>query len=202
MFYQLEQQVLQLPVHEQLELVEKIIHNLKTFGIYNPISYKSEENAFWDIIDSLDWNKSNEEAILEPATVKLSKLSEKEIIRFREILAEKLYMLDSLSIAKNIGEFSYKNEEDYFSADSFLYARAFIVARGKEFFYKVISNPECTPKDSYLESILYLPNLAQQLKTGKYDFDANTRFCYETYSNKSAWLPLEVKSPLELAIED
>ncbi|MCB9291546.1 MAG: DUF4240 domain-containing protein [Lewinellaceae bacterium] len=43
-----------------------------------------------------------------------------------------------------------------FSSDYFLYARACVVANGKDYYEKILVNPAQMPKDFTFESLLYL----------------------------------------------
>lgn len=44
MYYHLENEILNLPIQEQLELLEKIIHNLKTMGVGVPQNNKTNNS--------------------------------------------------------------------------------------------------------------------------------------------------------------
>jgi len=43
------------------------------------------------------------------------------------------------------------------------------------------------PKDMDFEALLYLPDEAYNKKTKTEDYDYQTKFDYETYSNKEGW---------------
>lgn len=141
------------------------------------------EADFWSIIALLDWSK--EEGILTPAIQQLSNLPITNIYKFQDILAEKLYALDQQVFAENIGSRSY-NGDRYFSVDSFLYARACVVANGQQFYETVLVEPTKMPKEFTFEPLLYLAADAFKQKTGE-DWDYLPEVSYETYSNTKGW---------------
>tara|TARA_R110002124_G_scaffold77590_1_gene207849 strand:- start:49 stop:495 length:447 start_codon:yes stop_codon:yes gene_type:complete len=147
-----------------------------------------KEATFWLIISLLNWSEAgNDDAVIEPAVAELSKMSEAQILGFSELLAEKLYALDTLRHAKEIGEDAYIKPEEYFSADLFLYARCVVVANGKELYEQVLIDPQVFPKDLEFEALLYIASTAYERKTGK-ELDYQTKISYETYANKDGWL--------------
>jgi predicted DNA-binding WGR domain protein len=158
---------------------------------------KEKLSKGYSIVDSLEKitdkpkqeYKPMDEDVLKPAINKLVKMTIDDIYKFAEILAEKLYSLDGIEYAKNIGEFSYKNETTHFSNDYFLYVRCCVVANGKDFFYQVLQNPTSMPKDMDFEALLYLPDEAYNKKTKTEDYHYQTKFSFETYSNKEGWNP-------------
>ena len=148
---------------------------------------KMDEDTFWNLIQCLNWKENlNDDEILAPLVARLSQMDESDIYLFQDILSEKLYLLDTKSHAEHIGEDSYQ-ENGFFSADSFLYARVCVVANGKECFLEVLNSPEKMPKNTEFEPLLYVAVDAYFLKTGKTDFLPTTRYCYETFSNKKGW---------------
>jgi len=145
------------------------------------------EAVFWLIISLFDWSKSgNDAAVIEPAVAELSKKSEPEIVAFEEILAQKLYALDTVAHAKEIGEEAYVGNSKHFSSDWFLYSRCAVVANGLTVYERVLANPKTFPKDLEFEAILSVGPAAYKRKTGK-EFSHVTKFDYETYSNKAGW---------------
>jgi len=144
-----------------------------------------KEEAFWQLIDLLDWDKEEDKEIIEPLIQKLTTQPVGHIYNFQELLAQKLYQLDQQKYAENIGQFSYE-EGDYFSMDHFLHVRACVVANGKEAFEEVLNNPKEMFKDLMFEPLLSVASIAYSRKTGK-------QFIYvpsqnmETYSNKDGW---------------
>lgn len=150
---------------------------------YKPMN----EDIFWEIISSFNWKKlGDDDAVLRPALKRLISMTVEDIQQFAEILAEKLYNLDGLSYASNIGDDSYKNEDDFFSTDNFLYARCVVVANGKEYYEYVLADPTQMPKDCEFEAILSLSYDAYNKKMNT-DIILDTKFCFETFSNIEAW---------------
>jgi len=151
---------------------------------YKPMN----ENVFWEIIGSFNWKKTgDDDAVLKPAIKSLVAMTVEDIYRFADILSEKLYLLDGIDYASNIGEDSYINEKEFFSVDYFLYIRCCVVANGKDYFDYIIANPTEMPKDMDFEALLYLPMEAYNLKTKTEDYEYVPKFDYETYSNIEGW---------------
>ena len=145
-----------------------------------------DEAVFWLLISLLNWNATgNDDAVVAPVVEELSKKSVEEIQEFREILAQKLYQLDTKEHAKEMGEGSF-TEGGYFSVDQFLYARCVVVANGKELYEVVLDSPANFPKDLEFESLLYIVHAAYEKKTGL-EYDGVTRVSYETFSNEAGW---------------
>lgn len=144
-----------------------------------------KEEAFWAIISLLDWDQSENEKIVEPVIEKLSSLSAGHIYNFQEILSQKLFQLDTQTIAENIGKYSY-TPDSYFSVDHFLHARASVIANGQEAYKIILSNPSEMFKDLTFEPLLSIASTAYMRKT-------NNPFIYipscspETFSNKQGW---------------
>ncbi|MDA2059686.1 MULTISPECIES: DUF4240 domain-containing protein [Bacillus] len=148
---------------------------------------KMDENEFWKIIDMFDWDhEGDDETVLEEAVNYLSKSSNEDIFAFEDILSKLLYDLDGIEYAKNIGEYAYVDEEEFFSVDNFLYARCVVVANGRDFYYEVLQSPEEMPKDIEFESLLSVAREAYEQKNDE-EFDYMPKFDYETYSNKGKW---------------
>lgn len=111
----------------------------------------------------------------------LGRRSEADILEFEEILAEKLYALDRRDLAEHAGE---AGDSD----DAFLYARCYVVARGREFYEAVSSNPERFPADADFEPLLSVGPTAFEAVTGR-SLELFTHVSYETGSNPSGWDP-------------
>ena len=129
----------------------------------------------------------DDDAVLRPALKRLSSMKVEDIYIFSDILSEKLYSLDGINYASNIGDFSYKDETQYFSNDYFLYVRCCVVANGKEFYEFVLANPTEMPKDLDFEALLYLPDEAYKKLTNTEQYDYQPKFDYETYANSEKW---------------
>ena len=147
-----------------------------------------DEDVFWEVIESFNWMKAgNDDAVMRPAFKRLISMEIKDIKEFAEILAKKLYNLDGLIYAQNIGSDSYKGEREFFSNDYFLYVRCCVVANGKEFYNHVIQNPKNMLKDIDFEPLLYLADKVYNKKLKTEDEFIDTKYSFETFSNKEAW---------------
>jgi len=144
------------------------------------------EELFWELVGKLDWQQDSTDEVVAPLIEALSKRSLADIYQFEEILADKLYQLDGLEYAQELGEHAYR-EGTYFSGDYFLYARCYVVACGFLVFQEVLTTPSKMPKDSDFEALLYVAEKAYELKTGKTDYSYFPQKSYETYSNYTAW---------------
>ena len=81
-----------------------------------------DEQEFWRIIALFNWKRTgNDEAVMKPAVTALAKHSVEEIAAFEEILSRKLYALDTMAHARNIGEDAYVDDSKHFSVDGFLW---------------------------------------------------------------------------------
>lgn len=142
------------------------------------------EGHFWEIIGLLDWAKEDDrEAIMEPAIALLSTLSTGAIHQFADILAEKLWCLDTEAHAlASLGG----NAEERLSEDLFLYDRCFVVAHGQAFFEKVLRDPAVFPVGKSFSPLLRLASMAYERKTSQ-QFVHIPAYDYETYSNEKGW---------------
>ena len=147
-----------------------------------------DEDQFWAIISLFDWKKFERADIIAPAIVALSRLPEEDIYAFHDLLHQKLYDLDGRRFAVHQGSNRYAPEEDkHFSVDDFLYSRCGVVANGQVFYESVVQNPSRMPKEFTFESILYLPEKAWRMKTGRDDYDYAPQTWCETFSNPEGW---------------
>lgn len=149
------------------------------------------EALFWDLIGRFAWKKTGDDrAVLEPCVTALSKMSIEDIHAFDDLLAEKLYALDTRAVCRGVyrGSLDPDNGDDYVSADDFLYSRCVIVANGKKMFDRVLAHPEKAPQDLEFESLLYLASEAFTKKTGK-EYDHAPPLSWESFSNKAGWAP-------------
>lgn len=143
------------------------------------------EDHFWDTIKLLDWsNEGDDDMVVEPVIAYLANQPLSHIYRFSDILAEKLWQLDTRAHAQFL--LDDPEEEGYLSVDDFLYTRCAVVANGPDFYYKVLNDPTQMPKDLTFEPLLYIAFNAYNRKTGK-RFIAASAYNYETYSNKKGW---------------
>jgi len=149
-------------------------------------SMKMSDEVFWRIIRLFNWKKlGDDDAVVEPAVAALAQMCSDDILRFEEILSEKLFALDTEPHAREIGENAYQDGE-YFSVDLFLYVRGAVVANGPAFYAAVLADPKQMPKDGDFEPVLYVGRTAYERKTGL-EFDYIPPVNYETYSNLEGW---------------
>ncbi len=152
--------------------------------VHTPSADWLDEEQFWQIMAMLDWEKSGQDdAVLAPAAKALSTLPITAIHQFEDVLAKKLWLLDTPAHAAA----SLANRPDAaLSADGFLYDRCCVVANGRVFYEEVLRNPAKMPADFSFGRLLSLPKQAYRIKTGKH-FIHIPRYSYETYSNEVAW---------------
>jgi len=142
---------------------------------------ESEETAFWQLIDKIDWQKKSDDARLQPLIDALSANSSADIFRFSEQLALKLYNLDGPQFAEAL-----EKDELGFSADTFLYTRCLVVAKGEGFYKNVIKNPNEMPLGKDFEALLYVAEKAYFQKNKKpYNYVPTTN--YESFFNQKLW---------------
>lgn len=159
------------PGHTRLDIQ---VVNLEEIPSFN-------EDDFWGIIDLLDWSsKGTRMDVITPAVDSLAQHQISHIYLFEDILAEKLFLLDTKAHAK----VAYPT--GHFSEDGFLYIRAAVVASGKAKFLEVLQNPSLTPSEEDFEPILSLAAVAYEKKT-KSSFDYIPATNYETYANEKGW---------------
>ncbi len=142
---------------------------------------------FWKLIALIDvdaLDEGDEDTAVESLTEKLSTKNENEIGEFEEFLSQYLYRIDGKQWCNESGESSD-------SADGFLYARCYVVARGEEFFEAVLRSPDLMPKssDEWAESLLYVAAQAWAEATGneEEDFELFASVSSETGSNDAQW---------------
>ncbi|MGG4491173.1 DUF4240 domain-containing protein [Metabacillus idriensis] len=168
------------------EIREEAERDIEEFNTIQKPKKMMKDESFWSIISLLNFNAECDEDIIEPSINELAKMSVRDIKQFEEAVAYKLYLLDTKEHAKNIGEYSYGEEKNYFSADLFLYFRCSVVAKGKEFFESTLSEPKNMPNDDSFESLLSLASDAYRRRTGK-EFEYYTGCDYESFSNVEGW---------------
>ena len=144
------------------------------------------EGRFWQLIDLLDWSKGvDNDAVIEPVKNALAALPVRHIYEFDDILSQKLFLLDGLAFARQIGESSWQPGK-YFSVDVFLYARCCAVANGFEFYQKLLKDPALMPKDMDFGALLRIAEEAYVCKTGR-PYVYVPAYPVETYSNEEGW---------------
>jgi hypothetical protein len=178
------------------DIDNKFLENLKRDFAHAQAEIRVEEQSegtgaftnddFWNLINLLDWvSEENDEKVVEPVVNNLASLPLSHIYRFSDILAEKLWQLDTRAHAQVF--LNDPEEEGYLSSDDFLYSRCAVVANGQAYYEQIQRNPEQMPKDLTFEPLLYVALTAYKRKTGK-NFIANSAYNYETYSNKKGWV--------------
>lgn len=144
---------------------------------------KLTEDDFWALVALVDAKAlaagdADDEAF-EPLIAALAKRSAADIREWHELLAHKLWLLDGEAFAEHAGDAGQ-------SDDGFLYARCFVVARGKAFYEGVLRAPKKFPADVDAETLLGVANEAYVRKTDD-DLEDATHYSYETGSNAAAW---------------
>jgi len=144
-------------------------------------------DEFWKLISLVDieaLDEGDEETAVEELAESLSFNNEGEINQFHEILSQNLYKLDGEAWCDESGESSS-------SADGFLYARCYVVAKGPDYYMEVINNPSLMPKssDQWAESLMYVAGQAWAEATGndEEDYNFEPSVSYETGSNDAQW---------------
>ncbi|MEM1119163.1 MAG: DUF4240 domain-containing protein [Bacteroidota bacterium] len=139
------------------------------------------EAQFWTFIDLIDWTKEADEQVLQPLVDALAKNNQATIYQFSERLAFYLHQLDGPAYTKILEESDFG-----FSADTFLYARCLAVAKGEDFYKKVLAEPKYMPINEDLEDLLYVAEVAFEQKTGT-AFSYIPTINYESFSNQKLW---------------
>lgn len=155
------------------------------------------ERVFWRIISLLNWDKTgDDDAVTKPAIDALAAMDCDAIFKFDDILAEKLYALDTRAHCKACyaGELDPDNGDDYISADDFLYSRCVVVANGEPFYQSVVKEPSRMPQGLEFESLLSLPREAFERKTGE-EYEHVSPVSYETFQNAAGWQPTSATRP-------
>ncbi|MEV7782845.1 DUF4240 domain-containing protein [Kitasatospora sp. NPDC088351] len=150
---------------------------------------------FWQLIDGLGGAAGTADCQgFDDACARLTEvLAERpleEIIGFGERLAEALYRLDREDFGRLpvLGMELPDGSPFPQSDDGFLYARAAVVAAGREVYEDVLGHPErfAPFTASSCESLLYVHEEAFELVTGA-EWDRPTRYDYESCSNREGW---------------
>jgi len=145
------------------------------------------DSEFWNLIARVDLpalDGGDEKGAVLPVQVALSGKTEAELVEFQEALAQKLYAIDGEAHAQNAGESGC-------SDDAFLYARLYVVARGREYYEAVRSHPERMPKSirEWCEPLLYVHKYAWEALTGRSasEWPFSPTVSYESGSNPNLW---------------
>lgn len=162
-----------------------------------PGGHTMNDDVFWDLIALFDWKKTgDDDEVLRPAVTALSRMSVDDIFAFDDLLAEKLYALDTREICRGTyrGQIDPDDGEQYVSADDFLYARCVIVANGKEAFEAALAKPLDVPQGIQFEALLGVALGAYEKKVGQ-EYDHVTALSWESFSNREGWKPTAGTKP-------
>jgi hypothetical protein len=149
----------------------------------------TSETVFWEVISLFNWDKTgDDDAVLRPAVKALASMTVPDIEQFADLLAERLHALDTREHARfaYLGEADPDDGDDYISADDFLYVRCVVVANGREFYQRALSDPSLMPRQLEFESLLSLADMAYEEKTGE-EFDHASPVDYESFANQAGW---------------
>jgi uncharacterized protein DUF4240 len=145
------------------------------------------DSEFWNLIARVDrqaLDRGDEADAVLPVQAALSGKTEAELVEFQEALAQKLYAIDGEAYAQNAGESGS-------SDDAFLYARLYVVARGREYYEAVRSHPGRMPKSirEWCEPLLYVHKYAWEALTGRSvsQWPYSPTVSYESGSNPDLW---------------
>lgn len=152
-----------------------------------PVAGGLSEPAFWELIDLLDWKHlGNDDAVIEPLVQALSQAPLRHIYDFKDILSQKLYLIDTAAHARQIGQRAFREDAEDFSADGFLFARCCAVANGREQYEAIRQNPALMPKDLEFAPLLRISSEAYRRATGNVLRYVST-YSVETFSNSKGW---------------
>lgn len=155
------------------------------------------EEVFWALIARFAWEHAgDDDAVIAPAVTALSRMSVEDVFAFDDLLAEKLFALDTREMCRGIyrGELDPDDGDAYVSADGFLYARCTIVANGRAFYEATLADPMGAPQDSEFEGLLYLAGAAYEEKVGE-EYPHVTPVSWESFSNEEGWTPTDATTP-------
>lgn len=146
-----------------------------------------DETEFWRLIGLIDveaLDEGDEDRAIHPLYKALIKKSEEELFAFEEQLALHLHAIDGEIYAEHAGDSGG-------SDDAFLYARCYVVAKGRTFFEAVKADPTLMPKsiEQWCETLLYPHHEAWAHITRRdalaWPFFASVS--YESGSNPDLW---------------
>jgi hypothetical protein len=163
----------------------------KTTKVARAASTGMTDDVFWRVIAAFDWKKTgDDDAVMRPAMKLLAAMQPADIIAFEDLLAEKLYALDTREHCRACyrGELDPDDGDDYVSADGFLYSRCVVVANGRKTYERVLKRPAAFPRGLEFESLLYLASDAYEARAGD-ELDHATPVSWESFSNRAGWRP-------------
>jgi hypothetical protein len=141
-------------------------------------------HAFWSLIELIDLDvldAGDEELALEPLVIALEALPVPELERFEDTLAHALYAIDGRAWADAAGESGQ-------SDDGFLYARCWVVARGRKHYEAVLAQPGRMTRfvEDWCEGLLYVAEQAYAARTSK-AWEYASAVSWETGSHRAQW---------------
>ncbi|MEM1123584.1 MAG: DUF4240 domain-containing protein [Bacteroidota bacterium] len=141
-----------------------------------------DEASFWKFISLIDDSRTEENKAISPLVAALANSPQAIIFQFAESLAFHLHQLDGPTFFDAMGQ----NNKLGASADTFLYARCSVVAKGEIFYKKVLEQPKYMPAAGGMESLLYVAEEAFELKMSKpYEYIPTINF--ESFFNRALW---------------
>lgn len=151
-----------------------------------PASGGLSEQDFWDLVARLDWRKKgDDDAVIEPVVAALAAAPLRHIYDFKDILSQKLYLLDTFRHAGQIGESAYPSDQN-FSPDGFLFARCCAVANGRDAYEQARRDPAAMPKNLEFAPLLRIANEAYRRQKGTL-LRYVAAYPIETFSNEKGW---------------
>jgi len=149
-----------------------------------------DEDVFWRIIALFSWTKGSDDGdkVMHRAVAALTAMPVEQIYRFTDILAERLYALDTREHCRYayLGEVDPDDGNDYISADDFLYRRCYLVANGQAYYDTVLADPTKISTEEEFEDLLGLADRAYEEKTGE-DYEYDAAVSYESFANDQGW---------------
>lgn len=144
-------------------------------------------DQFWKLIGCIDvdaLDEGDEDAAVEPLENAMRSLTSKDLEDFEEHLSRTLHAIDGCEFARHAGD---SGDSD----DGFLYARCYVVAKGHDYYQRVLEDPRLMPHsiDQWCEALLYPHRHVWANSTGNdeadWAFDASVS--YESGSNELLW---------------
>lgn len=142
-------------------------------------------DEFWSLMEKVDrqalgMGEGFERQALAPLALALSSRSKEDLEAFEERMAQILYALDGKRFVDAAGMNG--------SSDSFLYARAYVVAMGRKYYESVLRDPSLMPKsiEQWCEPLLYAARDSWKKSTG-HELNYVPSVSFESGSNKSQW---------------
>ena len=144
-------------------------------------SLAMSEEVFWSFIGKIDWQQEVATQQIKPLVDALANVSIATIYQFSERLAFLLHQIDGPDFANPLEKSALG-----FSADTFLYTRCLVVAKGQSFYNTVLNNPSNIPTEMDFEVLLSVAAKAYLQKTGK-SYCYIPTINYESFFNQDLW---------------